>query len=90
MDETNGNTGDWNTGNYNTGYCNTGNFNSCDFSAGVFCTTEEKIRIFNMPSDLTASEFYASKYYKALCSAPFILRGSRRYVKRFVSVFLLS
>ena len=83
MDKTNGNTGDrntgnwntgnWNTGNCNTGDCNTGDFNSCNFSAGVFCTTEEKIRIFNMPSDMTASEFYASKYYKALCSAPFIL-----------------
>jgi pentapeptide repeat protein len=63
MDKTNGN-----TGNYNTG-----NFNSCNFSAGVFCTTEEKIRIFNMPSDMTASEFYDSEYYTALCSAPFRL-----------------
>lgn len=78
MDKTNGNTGNYNTGyrsagvfctnasHWNTGHHNTGDFNSCDF-------TEEKIRIFNMPSDLTASEFYASKYYKALCSAPFIL-----------------
>jgi hypothetical protein len=67
------NTGDYNTGNYNTGYYNTGVFNFCNFSAGVFCTQEDKIRLFNRPSDMTASEFYDSKYYTAIQSAPFKL-----------------
>lgn len=67
------NTGIRNTGYYNTGDFNTGNFNSCNFSAGVFCTKEDKIRLFNRPSDMTASEFYNSKYYTAIISAPFKL-----------------
>lgn len=68
MDKTNGNTGNYNTGNYNTGnwntgYWNTGDFNSCNFSAGVFCTTEEKIRIFNMPSDPKATNLQCKTGY---------------------------
>jgi hypothetical protein len=62
-----------NTGNYNKGDYNTGIFNSCDFSSGVFCTTEEKIRLFNQKSEMTAGEFYNSKYYMALSSVPFYL-----------------
>ena len=50
------NTGDWNTGNRNTGDCNTGNRNTGDwnkssFNTGCFMTEEQKISMFNKPSD---------------------------------------
>ena len=55
------NTGDWNTGNCNTGDCNTGNrntgnrntgdWNRSSFNAGCFNTEEQKITMFNKPSD---------------------------------------
>lgn len=69
----NGNTGYWNTGYGNTGNRNTGIFNSCNYSTGVFCNKEEKIRIFNIQSEMTMQEFLVSKYYRALYSAPFKL-----------------
>ena len=52
----NRNTGDWNTGNRNTGDCNTGDWNTGDwnrssFNAGCFNTEEQKITMFNKPSD---------------------------------------
>ena len=63
------NTGDCNTGNRNTGYGNTGND-----SNGVFCTEPDmNIRIFNRPSGMSLLDFYRSRYYEALCSAPFML-----------------
>ena len=67
------NTGDCNTGDRNTGDWNTGIFNSCNYSTGVFCNKEEKIRIFNIQSEMTMKEFLESKYYRALYSAPFKL-----------------
>ena len=73
------NTGHWNTGNRNTGDWNTGSrnsglFNSCNYSNGVFCNTEDmNIRIFNKPSGMGLSEFFNSKYYNAIISAPFYL-----------------
>ena len=79
----NRNTGDWNTGDYNTGNLNTGDwntghyntgmFNSCNYSNGFFNTKEPTVNIFNVDSGMTTSEFYNSKYYKALISSPFIL-----------------
>ncbi len=50
------NTGDWNTGDCNTGDCNTGDWNTGDwnrssFNAGCFNTEEQKITMFNKPSD---------------------------------------
>ena len=60
------NTGNWNTGNRNTGDCNTGNcntgnrntgnrntgdWNRSSFNAGCFNTEEQKITMFNKPSD---------------------------------------
>ena len=84
-----GNTGDKNTGNKNTGYGNTGNGNTGDRntgdkntgygntgygSNGVFCTEPDmNIRIFNQPSGMSLRDFYRSRYYEALCSAPFML-----------------
>ena len=72
------NTGDWNTGDRNTGYCNTGDqntgdFNKCNHSTGFFNTQERTITIFNKDSGMTYDEFYSSKYYDALNSAPFVL-----------------
>lgn len=70
----NGNTGLFNTGNRNTGDWNTGYGNTCDGSNGVFCTKPDmNIRIFNRPSGMSLRDFYRSRYYEALCSAPFIL-----------------
>ena len=63
------NTGDRNTGDRNTGYGNTG-----DGSNGVFCTEPDmNIRIFNRPSGMSLRDFYRSRYYEALCNAPFML-----------------
>jgi len=66
----NRNTGDWNTGNRNTGNrntgdCNTGNRNTGDwnkssFNTGCFNTEEQKIMLFNKPSDMTYSEWLGS------------------------------
>lgn len=63
-----------NTGLFNTGNCNTGDWNTCSGSNGVFCTEEDRnIRIFNVPSGMSLSEFRNSEYYDALMSSPFLL-----------------
>ena len=59
------NTGDCNTGNCNTGDCNTGNRNTGDwnkssFNTGCFNTEEQKIMLFNKPSDMTYREWMDS------------------------------
>ena len=64
------NTGNWNTGNWNTGNCNTGNWNTGDwntgdwnkssFNTGCFNTEEQKIMLFNKPSNMTYSEWLDS------------------------------
>jgi len=64
------NTGDWNTGNCNTGDCNTGNrntgnrntgdWNKSSFNTGCFNTVEQKIMLFNKPSDMTYRDWYES------------------------------
>ena len=59
------NTGNWNTGNRNTGDCNTGNRNTGDwnkssFNTGCFNTEEQKIMLFNKPSNMTYSEWLDS------------------------------
>ena len=85
----NSNSGDWNSGNSNSGNSNSGNRNSgnrnsgdynsgvgnkCDFSNGVFCNEiDMNIRIFNKPSGMSLQDFYKSKYWDAMCSAPFTL-----------------
>ncbi|UVY45248.1 MAG: hypothetical protein [Bacteriophage sp.] len=61
----NRNTGDWNTGNRNTGDCNTGDCNTGDwnkssFNTGCFNTEEQKIMLFNKPSNMTYSEWLDS------------------------------
>ena len=59
------NTGDWNTGHRNTGHRNTGDWNTGDwnkssFNTGCFNTEEQKIMLFNKPSDMTYREWYES------------------------------
>ena len=56
----NRNTGDWNTGNRNTGNCNTGDWNKSSFNTGCFNTEEQKILLFNKPSDMTYRDWYES------------------------------
>ena len=47
----NSNTGDRNTGDWNTGDWNTGDWNKSSFNTGCFMTEEQKIFMFNKPSD---------------------------------------
>ena len=54
------NTGDWNTGDCNTGDCNTGDWNKSSFNTGCFNTEEQKIMLFNKPSNMTYSEWLDS------------------------------
>ena len=64
------NTGDWNTGNrntgnrntgdWNTGNRNTGDWNKSSFNTGCFNTEEQKIMLFNKPSNMTYSEWLDS------------------------------
>lgn len=54
------NTGDWNTGNWNTGDWNTGDCNKSSFNTGCFNTEEQKIMLFNKPSDMTYREWMDS------------------------------
>jgi hypothetical protein len=54
------NTGDWNTGDWNTGDWNTGDWNKSSFNTGCFNTEEQKIVLFNKPSNMTYSEWLDS------------------------------
>ena len=54
------NTGDWNTGDWNTGNWNTGDWNKSSFNTGCFNTEEQKIMLFNKPSNMTYSEWLDS------------------------------
>ena len=56
----NRNTGNCNTGNWNTGNCNTGDWNKSSFNTGCFNTEEQKIMLFNKPSNMTYSEWLDS------------------------------
>ena len=54
------NTGDWNTGDRNTGDWNTGDWNIASASTGCFCTENQKILIFDKPSDWTIEDWRTS------------------------------
>ena len=56
----NRNTGDWNTGDWNTGNRNTGDWNKSSFNTGCFNTEEQKITLFNKPSDITYNDWLRS------------------------------
>ena len=54
------NTGNRNTGNRNTGNRNTGDWNKSSFNTGCFNTEEQKIMLFNKPSNMTYREWLES------------------------------
>ena len=54
------NTRDRNTGDCNTGSRNTGDWNKSSFNTGCFNTEEQKIMLFNKPSDMTYLEWMNS------------------------------
>ena len=54
------NTGDRNTGDWNTGDWNTGDWNKSSFNTGCFNTEEQKILLFNKPSDMTYRDWCES------------------------------
>lgn len=53
-------TGRCNTGDCNTGNRNTGDWNKSSFNTGCFNTVEQKIMLFNKPSDMTYRDWYES------------------------------
>lgn len=56
----NKNTGNSNTGNWNAGDKNTGDWNKSSHNTGCFNTVEQKIMLFNKPSDMTYREWIDS------------------------------
>ena len=56
----NRNTGDCNTGDRNTGDCNTGDWNKSSCNTGCFNTEEQKIMLFNKPSNMTYNDWLRS------------------------------
>lgn len=56
----NDNSGDKNTGNGNIGHHNTGDYNKSSHNIGCFMTEEQKIPLFNKPSDWTYDDWLNS------------------------------
>ena len=76
------NTGNWNTGDCNTGYwntgdCNTGDCNKSSYNTGCFNTEEQKIMLFNKPSNMTYREWLKS-------DARWLLNQIPKYVVKWV------
>jgi hypothetical protein len=66
----NRNTGNRNTGNRNTGDCNTGDWNLSSFNTGCFMTEEQKIMLFDKPTDWTYRDWINSDARYALTNIP--------------------
>lgn len=69
------NTGDWNagygnTGDWNTGDKNTGDWNKSNFNTGCFMTEEQKIMMFNKPTDWTYFDWLWSDARRLLNQMP--------------------
>ena len=64
------NAGNWNTGNCNTGNHNSGDWNRGDFSNGCFNTVEQKIHLFNKPSEWTYRDWLDSEAHHLLWQIP--------------------
>lgn len=64
------NTGFFNTGNGNTGNCNTGDWNTSSFNTGCFMTEEQKIMMFNKPSEWTFEMWLSSEAHFLLSHIP--------------------
>ena len=60
------NSGDWNIGDYNSGDCNNGDWNKTDFSSGCFNTKEQKILMFDKPSNWSLSDWWDSEARRLL------------------------
>ena len=65
------NSGNYNSGLYNSGNCNSGShnngdYNKANFSNGCFNTEEQKIFMFNKPSDWTIEDWRSSEAKKLL------------------------
>ena len=71
------NTGNWNTGDWNTGNMNTGDWNKSSFNTGCFNTEEQKIMLFNKPSDMTYNDWLRS-------DARHLLNKIQKYVVEWV------
>lgn len=71
------NTGNWNTGDWNTGNRNTGDWNTSSFNTGCFNTEEQKIMLFNKPSNMTYREWINS-------DARYLLNRIPKYVVEWV------
>lgn len=65
-----GNTGNGNTGDRNTGDWNTGDWNKSSFNTGCFMTEEQKIMLFNKPSDWTYNDWLRSDARRLLNQIP--------------------
>ena len=66
----NRNAGNRNTGNWNTGDCNTGDWNKSSFNTGCFNTEEQKIMLFNEPSNWTYKDWLNSGARRLLNEIP--------------------
>ena len=66
----NRNTGYFNTGNWNTGNRNTGDWNLSSFNTGCFMTEEQKIMLFDKPTDWTYRDWINSDARYALINIP--------------------
>lgn len=64
------NSGNRNSGSYNIGNCNTGDWNKTSFASGCFNTTEQKILLFNKPSDWTYPDWINSQANIILSNSP--------------------
>ena len=64
------NTGYFNTGNWNTGNRNTGDWNLSSFNTGCFMTEEQKIMLFDKPTDWTYRDWINSDARYALINIP--------------------
>lgn len=64
------NTGDCNTGDRNTGDRNTGDWNLSSFNTGCFMTEEQKIMLFDKPTDWTYRDWINSDARYALTHIP--------------------
>lgn len=66
----NRNSGSWNSGDCNSGSRNSGDWNHTCFSAGIFNTEEQKIRMFNKESDWTYRTWLNSYARAVLAGVP--------------------
>lgn len=64
------NSGDYNAGNWNAGNWNAGDWNNTDFTNGCFNTVEQKIYLFNKPSEWTYRDWLDSEAHHLLNQIP--------------------